>query len=321
MAKKIVRYRESGEALWGLVSGDQVLPIPGDYPNLADLLSVGLSVTERANGHSAKSISDLHLMSPVTADAKLICQGLNYAEHQDEAGHSQSDSEEFLHFAKDSTSLSGPYDAIIRPLGCKLLDYEAELGLVLKKAITRATDITGDTLDDYIAGMVVCNDVSARDMMFGASFMQWFKGKSQRSFCPTGPFFYWLEAGEIDDLFNLDLVLKVNGEVRQQANTSTLIYRPEQVLSELSRQIDFNVGDLLLTGTPGGVIAQNTPGSFKALTTLLVNDVERRSAFTEDQLRHARFLEPGDEVRVSISSPDGSIDLGEQITLVEDAKS
>ncbi len=320
MGQKIVRYQENNGIRWGIVEGEFVTPISGDdYQTLAQLLNAGVEVITQNNTEDRKSLADLQLLSPVTKDAKLICQGLNYTEHQEEAGHQHSSDEEFLHFAKDSSSLSGAYAPIIRPADCKLLDYEAELGLVLKQSISESTQIDSESLKDYIAGMVICNDVSARDIMFGASFFQWFKGKSQRSFCPTGPFFYWLDCDEIDCIFNLDLQLTVNGEVRQQANTSQLIHRPEKVLSELSQQIDLKTGDLLLTGTPGGVIAQNTPKSFKAFTTLLINDKERRAAFTEDQLQHSRFLEPGDEVRITIASPDGAINLGEQINVIEDA--
>lgn len=318
MGKKIVRYQQENSFRWGLVEGNLVTPISGDkYQTLAQLLEAEQEAVTSNNTEAQKPLSQLQLLSPVTEDAKLICQGLNYAEHQEESGHQHSSDEEFLHFAKDSSSLSGAYDPIIRPDDCKLLDYEAELGLVLKKAIDQATEIDSENLKDYVAGMVICNDVSARDIMFGASFFQWFKGKSQRSFCPTGPFFYWLDEGEVDCIFDLDVKLTVNGETRQEASTTQLIHRPEKVLSELSQQINLKAGDLLLTGTPGGVSAQNTPRSFKAFTTLLLDDVKRRSEFTEDQLEHGRFLEPGDEVRITITSPDGDVDLGEQINIIE----
>ncbi len=318
MGKKIVRFSADNIHQWGVVYSDRVYPLSGSYNTLAELLVNGVEDIDQANSGNDLALSDLKLLSPVTDDAKLICQGLNYAQHREESAHTTHEDDDFLHFGKDSSSLSGAFDDIVRPKDCRLLDYEAELGLVLGKAIDAPVDIAESQVGEYVAGLVVCNDVSARDLMFGASFLQWYKGKSQRSFCPTGPFLYLLDKDETEIIYDLDVILSVNGDVRQRANTEQLIHRPAKVLSELSQQLNLKVGDLLLTGTPGGVIAQSTPASFKALTTLLVKDRERREAFTEDQLQHARFLEPDDEVRVSIKSTDGSVDLGEQITKVVD---
>jgi 2-keto-4-pentenoate hydratase/2-oxohepta-3-ene-1,7-dioic acid hydratase in catechol pathway len=250
---------------------------------------------------------------------QLFCQGLNYADHREESGLSDARDEENLIFMKAASSICGPNDTILRPAGCRLLDYEIELALVMKKGASAPVSITEDDLPDYVGGLVLCNDVSARDMMFGSPMLQWFRGKSQRTFCPMGPVLYLLDSADFRNLYSLQLTLRLNGEVKQSASTDLLIHRPAATLEELSTFADFHAGDCLLTGTPGGVLASGNLRVALAVILNLKNDPKRRRKFTEAQLSQSRFLEPGDELELSIRSEDGSIDLGVQRNQIADA--
>jgi hypothetical protein len=130
-------------------------------------------------------VSAEQLLSPVTTDAQIFAQGLNYVAHASEAQHANRKSN--LIFTKASSALTGPYGDVVRPSEVQLLDYEVEFGLVLRKDLAEGQEVTDITIGDAVAGVVLCNDVSTRDTMFGASFMQWYRGKSYRTFCPTGP--------------------------------------------------------------------------------------------------------------------------------------
>jgi len=115
------------------------------------------------------------ILSPITSDSTLVCQGLNYSEHAAEA--QQHTRRSNLIFAKASSSLTGPYSPIVRPTDVELLDYEVEIGLVLRTELTADAHVSNENIGHYVAGVVLCNDVSARDTMFGASFLQWFPSR------------------------------------------------------------------------------------------------------------------------------------------------
>jgi len=252
-----------------------------------------------------------NLLSPITGDGRIICQGLNYSEHATEAQHHVR--RQNLIFMKASSALTGPYAPIFRPGDVELLDYEVEIGLVLRSALGQDTDVTDENIGTYVAGVVLCNDVSARDVMFGASFMQWFQGKSYRSFCPAGPLFYLLEEHEVrDTLEKLEIRLWVNSELRQSAISSQLIFKPAETLSQLSRLMDLGRGDLLLTGTPGGVTAPATPKLVDILKTHLLDDDLRRDGLRQEMPLKRPFLMPGDVVSAHLRDVFGGLDLGGQ---------
>tara|TARA_R110002110_G_scaffold205066_7_gene416973 strand:+ start:97215 stop:98009 length:795 start_codon:yes stop_codon:yes gene_type:complete len=264
-------------------------------------------------------MDSVHLLSPISSDVQLFCQGLNYADHRTESGIKDAQGEENLIFMKAASSICGPNDTILRPRDCVLLDYEIELALVLKEAVSESVSVSEADLPRYVGGIVLCNDVSARDVMFGSPMLQWFRGKSQRTFCPMGPVLYLMDEADFAHLYSLQLTLKLNGAVKQSASTDLLIHRPAASLAELSTFTDFAPGDCLLTGTPGGVLAQ---GSLKAGLAILLNfknDARRRQKFTRAQLAQAEFLKPGDVLELSIKTPDGTIDLGSQRNEIRDA--
>jgi 2-keto-4-pentenoate hydratase/2-oxohepta-3-ene-1,7-dioic acid hydratase in catechol pathway len=309
MGFSVVRYQDNEIIRWGVVKENKVIPIPGSYDSLAAFLQNGtqlarqIVVTETSKG---VSINKQQILSPITRPAQIVCQGLNYAAHRSEAGSSEKATFNLI-FTKAESSICGPYDTVIRPERVKLLDYEIELGLVIKKPITRPIEVTKNNLLEYVAGLVITNDISARDVQIPQD--QYFKGKSFRTFCPIGPYLYILDQHDVPMISDLDLKLWVNGELRQSANTKQLIFKPEETLTELSSVMDFSPGDILMTGTPGGVAIQLTNEVLHRMASSPENKTE---TLIDSQIDNRFYLKDGDVVRCEIKSSDGQIDLGVQ---------
>ncbi|MEM8563586.1 MAG: fumarylacetoacetate hydrolase family protein, partial [Pseudomonadota bacterium] len=152
-------------------------------------------------------------------------------------------------------------------------------------------------------------DVSARDVQLPQT--QFYKGKSYRSFGPTGP---WLTMVDADDLTKLDTIqvcLKVNNQIRQQAMAAELAYKPHETLTELSEMQDVGPGDLVVTGTPGGT-ALKAPGKMKMFVGRLLPEARRWQIFIEGALSDPDYLRDGDQIHASAKTADGSLDLGDQ---------
>jgi 2-keto-4-pentenoate hydratase/2-oxohepta-3-ene-1,7-dioic acid hydratase in catechol pathway len=143
---------------------------------------------------------------------------------------------------------------------------------------------------------------------------QFFKGKSYRGFCPVGPYLTVPERNEFALLDELLLTLAVNGAVRQQDSTANLVFKPAETLAELTSFSDLSPGDLILTGTPAGC-ALRVPPPLRRLMQLLPERV-LWTAFVRAQQKRLSYLKPGDRMTLTIKSPDGRIDLGEQQTTV-----
>ena len=317
MALLIVRYLDRGVIRWGrLVSRApsaaeahiEVAPLKTNATTTASLITA-FDAGELGEVEKPVSLKAAALLSPITSDATLICQGLNYVSHAAEARHHER--KQNLFFAKASSSLTGPFSNIERPRDVQLLDYEAEFAVVLRAALGRGINVDDENLGDYAAGVVLCNDVSARDTMFGASFLQWYQGKSYRTFCPAGPVLYLLEKTEaINVLANLEIKLWVNGEARQSASSSQLIFKPAETLTQLSRIVDLKAGYLLLTGTPGGVTSPASPKLIEILKTNLMADDVRRDALTVEMAAFRPFLKPGDVVTATLHDRAFDTSLG-----------
>ncbi len=324
MGISVVNYQDSIQkaGAWGILQEGSVYPISTPYRCHRDLMAAYFSDAEAFKAdikNSALPLDGLQFNSPVSSDVQLFCQGMNYADHRAESGISEGIDEEHLLFMKAASSICGPNDTIVRPQGCKLLDYEIELALVLKDGFSEPTRVDDANLHQYVGGIVLCNDVSARDLMFGSPLLQWFRGKSQRTFCPMGPVLYLMDEKDFELLFSLQMTLKLNGEVKQSASTDLLIHKPAATLTELSGFANASAGDCLLTGTPGGVLAQTNLKVGLSIVLNLTKDQKRRAKFTQAQLANTRFLEPGDELELSIKTADGSIDLGVQRNQIADA--
>lgn len=313
MGFNIIRFKQDDQIKWGITQNEFVYPLQGDYALLSDFIKNGLAEAE----HSAKSCNgqtlDVHgieILNPITAPCQIICQGKNYSEHRIETGASPKRPGFNLLFYKASSSLAQPTGRVICPSHVKLLDYELELGLVIGKDILDPQKITPANLGEFICGIVMANDISARDVQIPQS--QWFKGKSYRTFCPAGPYLYILGESDTERLSDLHLTLKVNGEIRQNSNTRELLFHPAETLAEISQIMDLRAGDLILTGTPGGV-ALKIPGGFvQSLASLFMSEQSRMNLFIQNQMKNARYLKNGDIIESSIQSGDGQIDLGSQ---------
>ena len=188
---------------------------------------------------------EVRLGSPVARPSKLICVGLNYAKHAKESGMQAP--EEPVLFFKSTTAITGPFDPVIIPRGSTKTDWEVELAIVIGK---KASYVSKDQAMDYVAGYLLHNDVSEREYQLERGG-QWVKGKSCDSFAPLGP--YLVTKDEIDDVHNLHLWLKVNGESMQSSSTSDLIFDVPTLVSYISEFMTLLPGDIISTGTPEGV--------------------------------------------------------------------
>ena len=213
-------------------------------------------------------------------------------------------------FRKSSASITGPTDAIVKPSHVQFLDYEVEIGLVIGTDIPVGSTIVEANLGDYVAGLVITNDVSARDIQLPQT--QFYEAKSYPSFTPTGPALVLLDADELKRFGQLRLQLRVNGERRQNALVDgDMLYSPVQALQSLSRFQDLAAGDLILTGTPVGTALSAPPKPIAFIASLLPPAVKWK-AFFKSQARNPKYLRSGDVIEASVGTDDGAIDLGTQ---------
>ncbi|MEK3953999.1 fumarylacetoacetate hydrolase family protein [Psychrobacillus sp. FSL K6-1464] len=313
MGTPLLRFEYDRQERWGIYEEDLRL-IEGTFPTLRSILTDGHSQITRAKTEGIIiSMEEITLLSPITHDGNIYCQGTNYAEHREEAGFTQQKPAYNLLFMKSPSTLSAANTNIICPQDVQLLDYEIELGLVLKQDITEETNITTQNIGDYIGGLVIANDVSARDIQIVEQ--QWFKGKSYRTFCPTGPYLYLLEQDEIHYLNDLELILRVNDEVRQHSFSDHLLFKPTDTLTEMSTIFDLRIGDLILTGTPGGVCLRLNKDILEKMIDINTTYEEKINYFVDTQKENG-YLQPGDIIELEIKSRDHYIDLGKQRSTV-----
>jgi len=192
-----------------------------------------------------KIAEEIRWGSPLCRPSKLVCVGLNYAKHAEESGM-EAPKEPVLFF-KATSAIVGPYDPIVIPKGSQKTDWEVELAIVIGK---KASYVTEEEALDHVAGYVLHNDVSERTFQLERSG-QWVKGKSCDTFAPLGPFIATAE--EIENPNNLNLWLKLNGEMMQNSSTSDFIFNVQQVVSYISQFMTLLPGDIISTGTPFGV--------------------------------------------------------------------
>lgn len=200
---------------------------------------------DRHKDESPVIAPDVRLGSPVKDPSKLICIGLNYAKHAEESGAQVP--EEPVIFFKATSAIVGPNDDVIIPKNSKKTDWEVELGVVIGK---KANYVSQEDAMDYVSGYVLHNDYSERAFQLEKSG-QWVKGKSCDTFAPLGP--YLVSKDEIADPQNLNLWLKLNGEIKQQSNTNDMVFGVAEVVSYLSQFMSLLPGDIISTGTPFGV--------------------------------------------------------------------
>jgi 2-keto-4-pentenoate hydratase/2-oxohepta-3-ene-1,7-dioic acid hydratase in catechol pathway len=222
----------------------------------ADTLSpAGLAALRRLDVLSLPTIAgDLRVGPCVGGVRKIVCVGLNYADHAAEA-NMQVPTEPVL-FMKPVSSLCGPFDAIEIPRGAQKTDWEVELAVAIGQ---RAKYVDESHAMDHVAGYCVANDVSERSFQLERSG-QWDKGKGHDTFAPIGP---WLvTADEISDPQALELWLDVDGRRCQTGNTRTMVFGVRQIVSYISQFMTLEPGDLIFTGTPPGVGMGHKPPVF-----------------------------------------------------------
>jgi 2,4-didehydro-3-deoxy-L-rhamnonate hydrolase len=310
MSLNLLRYAGEDGPRWGVLRDQVILPLPTEYASTADVLGDGVKAARGLLADADRdgiALAGVRILHPVP-EARIYCQGANYRSHMVESGMNPDRAFNLL-FTKSTASLSGPDDDIVRPPQVRLLDYEVELGIVLGRAVTGPVTVTAANLADYVGAFVLANDVSARDVQLPQG--QWYKGKSYRTFCPVGPYLCVPDPDEVGRWRELRLTLSVNGTPRQDGLAGDMVFGPAETLTELSELERLDVGDLLLTGTPGGVALQ-PPNAVLQRISALLPEGRRWELFVRGQSRSDAYLRPGDRITASIRTADGSLDLGSQ---------
>jgi 2-keto-4-pentenoate hydratase/2-oxohepta-3-ene-1,7-dioic acid hydratase in catechol pathway len=275
----------------------------------AKLLADRAAIDAAATRGDTVPVESLDLVSPVTTPCRVVAQMTNYASHVKDAGMDPR-TIPLTFFRKSSASICGPFDDIVKPAHVRFLDYEVEIGLVIGRDIPVGTTISGSNLADFVAGLVVTNDVSARDIQLPQT--QFYEAKSYPTFTPVGPALVLLDGNELKRFGDLRLQLRVNGELRQDMLVDgDMLYRPLQALQSLTRFQDLAAGDLIMTGTPAGTALSAPPKPIEIIGSLLPPAVKWK-AFFKRQSGNTKYLQDGDVVEAAIATDDSAVDLGAQ---------
>ncbi len=311
MAVNVIRYRHGDGVSWGIVDRDRVSPIDGDYPTTRDFMLHGAERARQSSGVDGASLAlaDLEILSPLTRDRQFLCQAINYHSHMRESGFDPVSNPFNIFFRKASSCLTSASADIIHPHHVEFLDYEVEIGIVFSGEVNTPVEVGEEDLGRYIGALVLLNDVSARDIQIPET--QFYKGKSYRTFGPAGPYLTLVSGDELRRFGELRLKLSVNGEVRQDSLASDMVHGPPETLTELSALQDWEAGDFLATGTPGGCALQ-APAKPLALLAQVVSPARRQALLRRVAAGNPRRLKPGDVIEASIRTDDGAIDLGTQ---------
>jgi 2-keto-4-pentenoate hydratase/2-oxohepta-3-ene-1,7-dioic acid hydratase in catechol pathway len=300
-------YRTS-EAWWA-GTADAVAKVDTTAATTAHLLADRAAIADAAASRETVALATLELLAPITAPCRLVAQMTNFASHVEDTGGDPK-KVPLTFFRKASGSITGPTGDIVKPPHVRLLDYEVEIGLVIGRDIPVGTDITPDNLGDYVCGLVVTNDVSARDVQLTKT--QFYEAKSYPGFTPIGPALVLLDADELTRFGELRLQLRVNGELRQDSTVDAdMIYRPAQALAALTGFQDLSAGDVVLTGTPVGTALSAPPKAVQKIVSLLPDELKWKLFFA-GQAKSPKYLHDGDVVEASVATADGAIDLGVQ---------
>jgi len=311
MAIKVVRYFHGGEPRWGVVHDRRIAPLSCGADSTADFVTSGLEAAWRSSPDQATlPLESVTLLPTITPDRQFLCQGINYASHVRESGMDPDKIGFNMLFTKAPSCLAPADSEVVRPAHVRLLDYEIELGLVVRRPLTDSVRVGPDQLHEFLAGVTIVNDISARDIQLPQA--QFYKGKSYRSFGPVGPYLVLLNAEEWRRWPELHMRLHVNGQPRQDAYCGDMIFKPHQTLTELSDLHNLQPGDLIATGTPAGC-ASRAPGKLAMwVSRHVMSETAKWRAFIKKGLSNPAYLQPGDIMTASIRTDDGAIDLGEQ---------
>ena len=226
---KVARFSNGAEPRFGLVDGPELVVLKG-HPLVAGYQTTGERIP----------LKELKLLAP-TIPSKIVCIGKNFADHAAEIGEEVTD--EPLIFFKPSSAIVGHGDAIVIPAQSKQVELEAELCLVIGKL---AKNVSEEKALDYLWGVTIANDVTARDLQFGDG--QWARSKGFDTFCPLGP---WVETEFVPD--GQVIESRINGEVRQNVAISEMVHKIPFIISYVSKNMTLLPGDIILTGSPAGI--------------------------------------------------------------------
>ncbi|HEY2773792.1 MAG TPA: fumarylacetoacetate hydrolase family protein [Candidatus Binatia bacterium] len=247
---KLATFTHGGKTRIGAVVGDEIADLtakglPSSMLALLEGEEAAIAAARAAVDAAPRlALSAVRLEAPIARPPKILAVGLNYRAHAEECGMPIPVFP--VIFNKQSTSASGPFDLVHRPRESVELDYEGELAVVIGKRCRR---VPAAKARSVVAGYAVANDVSVRDWQIRVPTMT--MGKSWDTHCPFGP---WITTrDEIADPHALDLKTWVNGELRQNANTSDLIFNTDVIIEHLSTAFTLEPGDVIVTGTPSGV--------------------------------------------------------------------
>ncbi|MFI9388065.1 fumarylacetoacetate hydrolase family protein [Kutzneria sp. NPDC052558] len=297
---RLVSFGEPGQEQPGVLRDDKTIVAlrallerhaPGTAPDMITVLArfslLRKHIADLIAAPDAPTVAteSVRIGPPVPNPGAIVAVGANYLDHLREiTGPATEQPADPVLFLKPASSLSGPHDPVVRPRESKGLDYECELAVVIGRGGRR---IPANRALDHAAGYMIANDVTARDLMAkdidkGPLFTQILRGKGCDTFCPTGP--WLLTTDGVPDLAALRLRTWVNDELRQDAFAAQMVATTAQLIASVSDCMTLNPGDIILTGTPGGVGSKRQPPS---------------------------FLEPGDRLRLEITG------LGRMQTPVE----
>jgi 2-keto-4-pentenoate hydratase/2-oxohepta-3-ene-1,7-dioic acid hydratase in catechol pathway len=244
--------------------------MPSLPPTINELLALGPDGLRQAAEAAAVGVPlppNIELLPPVPNPRKIICVGKNFAEHARETGAAPPGEPVF--FSKFPTALIGPGRQIVLPKESSQVDYEAELVAIIGRG---GRAIKRDTALKHVAGYCCGNDITARDWQRNKPGGQWLLGKSFDTFAPLGPAL--VTADEIPDPQNLNIQLRLNGQIMQQASTAEMLYSLAELIAYVSRVCTLEPGDLLFSGTPAGVGFVRTPPVFLKDGDLLEVEIE-----------------------------------------------
>jgi 2-keto-4-pentenoate hydratase/2-oxohepta-3-ene-1,7-dioic acid hydratase in catechol pathway len=256
---KLLSFRHNDQIQIGALVAEQIVPAGADFPNnMLDFLAAGDPAKQAlqtliAAGGNRIALSDVQLLAPIPRPGKLLGVGLNYADHIGETGMEKPEYPTF--FTKQSTCVIADGEAIHLPPVSDKVDYEGELAFVIGK---RCKHIPVEQAHEVIAGYTICNDVTVRDWQQRTP--TWTLGKSFDTHGPLGP---WLvTADEIADPHNLSLKTWVDDELRQNGNTSEMIFNCYELIAYLTQVMTLEPGDVISTGTPAGVGVKMKPRGY-----------------------------------------------------------
>ncbi|KAG6452891.1 fumarylacetoacetate hydrolase domain-containing protein 2 [Manduca sexta] len=271
-------YKNSDEVRVGFLSGENVVDINKEDPTLPstliELLKQGLVDKVKAIKPSATvPLSDVILKAPIHGNDKVLCVGLNYKDHCEEQKLT-APSTPFI-FNKFPSTVIGPNDAVkLRTDASQAVVCEVELTVVIGK---KASRVEASKAYDYVFGYTVAQDIGASDWEKNPNMGQLLLGKAMDTFCPIGP---WIvTADEVGDPQKLDIKCSVNGVQKQKSNTNQFIHKIPDVIARLSKVMTLLPGDVILTGTPGGVGVYRNPPEYLQPGDVIRSEIEKIGIF------------------------------------------